>query len=60
MSAVSTGSASNSGKGSAGGTQNFILTANASKGRNKLPNGGKIIAVKLNAAQICKPTSSLS
>ena len=60
MSVVSAGSANDSGKSSTSGTQNFILTANVTKGRNKLPNGEKIIALKLNAAQLLKPASSLS
>ena len=50
QSALSSGSGSNGGKVSAGGTNNMIINANATKGRNKLPNGSKIIAIKLNAA----------
>ena len=36
------------------------MNANATKGRNKLPNSNKVLAVKLNAASIVKPASSLS
>jgi hypothetical protein len=36
------------------------MNASSNKGRNKLPNSNKVLAVKMNAGSILKPTSSLS
>ena len=60
QSALSVVTDNSGGKGSARGTHNLVMNANATKGRNKLPNSNKVLAVKINAASIVKPTSSLS
>lgn len=60
QSALSVVTDNSGGKGSNRGTQNFVMNASANKGRNKLPNSNKVLAVKITAGSIVKPLSSLS